>query len=237
MDKLIIPTEATGFPEVIESWEFLEQLSRKPLEAIGKLIGHTTVITGVMRIGNVGNYSYTDGVITFKNEIMPFIGGADHHLVSLFKVIENANFNIDVNNDQIFDNLPAYERNYAKLGDHPGAYATFHFRDLRRLSPIENHLVSYTRSKIYLGNVTRTDQHDYREIEIIFDEEINVTNYRVIGVFSQVSNEPVQNNNLDWSIKDTSTTGFILLLQATGGDFSGLFFEYDIVATTVGVTV
>lgn len=235
MDKLVIPQDATGFPEVIESWEFMNGMVQMPIDGLGHLVGDKCILKGVERQGEVGNISYTDGIITYGGEIMPFIGGFEEAKVSIIVETENANYNTDINDDEVFDNLPAYERRYAKMGDIPGAVATFNFRDLRILYRMDKNLVSHHRNGVYLGNISPSVSRDGLIIDIVFPPVPTLT-YIVLPNFRLSIGVTISDKDIDYAIRSRTTSSFELVLRTQTTDLVGVLFEYHIVSTSIGVT-
>lgn len=127
-NKLIV--SATGFPGTNKTLRFIQDAFREPLGALAKLAGDKTIITGV--VNNDGFVS--KGFITYKGEIIPFVGGNFVNTVTIIEEFENVNYNTDANDDAALDSLPAYRTIYAKCGT--GGIDIFNFSDLKRLKTI-----------------------------------------------------------------------------------------------------
>lgn len=236
MDTIIIPQQATGFPLVIETLEFLNKMVQDPFSALGHLVGQTTILKGVEREGVLGNYTFTDGFITYNGELLPFVGGASHNLVSIIEIVENVDYNIDIDNNEEFDNLPAYLKKYALLGESPDAVETFSFGSLKRHSTLDKHLVSLHEGSVYIGDIVGVGQSlDALVLDILFTE-VPHTKYEVLGNFTLSNDEPIADDDLQWSIRNKTKTGFQLVLKQQNTDFTGVLFEYHLVSTAQSLT-
>ena len=129
-NKLII--SATGFPGTNKTLRFIQDAFREPLGALAQLAGDKTIITGVINTAGV----VSDGFIVYQNEIIPFKGGAFANTVTIFESFENVDYNTDINNDAVLDNLPAYRTIYAKCGT--GGIDIFNFSELYRLRTLKD---------------------------------------------------------------------------------------------------
>lgn len=129
-NKLIV--SATGFPGTNKTLRFIQDAFREPLGALAQLAGDKTIITGVINIAGV----ISDGFIVYQNEIIPFKGGVFANTVTIFESFENVDYNTDINNDAVLDNLPAYRTIYAKCGT--GGIDIFNFSELYRLRTLKD---------------------------------------------------------------------------------------------------
>ncbi len=128
-NKLIV--SATGFPGTNKTLRFIQDAFREPLGALAQLAGDKTIITGVVNTAGV----VSDGFIVYQNEIIPFQGGAFANTVTIMESFENVDYNTDVNDDTILDNLPAYRTIYAKCGT--GGIDIFNFSELYKLRTLK----------------------------------------------------------------------------------------------------
>lgn len=129
-NKLIV--SATGFPGTNKTLRFIQDAFREPLGALAQLAGDKTIITGVINTAGV----VSDGFIVYQNEIIPFKGGVFANTVTIFESFENVDYNTDINNDAVLDNLPAYRTIYAKCGT--GGIDIFNFSELYRLRTLKD---------------------------------------------------------------------------------------------------
>ena len=125
----------TGFPGTNKTWRFIQSAWREPLEALAKLSGNKTILTGLTTtvVGGVTNVS--NGFISYNGEILPFEGGVLNANVTLVEDIENVTYDVDVDNDGELDILPAYKTRYLKFGT--DGIESFSFSDLTILKSIK----------------------------------------------------------------------------------------------------
>lgn len=126
---------ATGFPGTNKTWRFLQSAFREPLEALAKLSGEKTILTGLVQSSVGGATVVSDGFISFAGEILPFVGGAIDDSVTLIENIESVNYDVDIDNDGVQDSLPGYKTRYLKFGS--DGIESFPFSDLARLKTIK----------------------------------------------------------------------------------------------------
>ncbi|GLB51694.1 hypothetical protein NBRC110019_07330 [Neptunitalea chrysea] len=128
--QLII--SATGFPATNETWRFIQQAWREPLEAIAKESGDKTILTGLV---NDGNGTYSKGYVSYNGEILLFESGAYQDQVTLIDTEVTAAYDADLDEDSNQDVLPVYKTRYLRFGT--GGVETFPFSDLIRLKTLK----------------------------------------------------------------------------------------------------
>jgi len=122
---------STGFPGTNKTWRFLQDALSIPIGAIAHIIGENVILTGVEVTGT----QVSDGFIIYNGEILPFQGGTKTNTVTIIENITNVNYNVDINDDTLFDNLPAYIERFAKCGT--GGVTAFNFSSLKRLNSLQ----------------------------------------------------------------------------------------------------
>lgn len=127
--RLIV--SASGFPGTTETWRFIQNAWREPLNALALLSGDKTVVAGMIETGN----NVSDGFISFQGAIYPFQGGIKQATISLVKETVNSTYDVDLDNDGQQDSLPQYETSYFRFGS--GGETTFLYSNLTRLKTIQ----------------------------------------------------------------------------------------------------
>lgn len=122
---------ATGFPGTNETWRFIQSAWREPLNALALLAGDKTVVTGCVVEGD----SMSDGFIVLDGEILPFQGGEISENITMIKNIINVDYDVDIDNDDNLDSLPAYESRYLRFGS--DGEKTFPYSELKRLLSLQ----------------------------------------------------------------------------------------------------
>ena len=235
MDKLIIPAEASGFPETIEFWEFIEKAYRKPIEALAKMIGQDAIVEGVTTYIDNGITYVTNGTVIINGEVMPFIGGALDAKVSVIRTTVTKEFNTDINNQNQLTELPAYEMAVAQIGTIIGAESVTLLSDLKRVKQVAEHLAVLAKGTIYIGDLTLTvAESQALTIEVAFAQAVDFTNYAVISNFRLANGTPLQASDLTFAITEKTVNGYKLILRAVGQDFTGLFYDYRAVSEAQG---
>lgn len=129
---------ATGFPGTNQTWRFIQQAWREPLEGLAALAGNKVIVSGVNQLlVPIGQpMTYNSGYISYNNEILPFTGGQYQTTITLIEDTENVNYDVDTDNDGQQDSLPAYKVRSFRFGT--GGIVTFPFSDLVRLKTIKD---------------------------------------------------------------------------------------------------
>ena len=122
---------ATGFPGTNETWRFIQSAWREPLNALAQMAGDKTVITGCV----VDDDSMGNGFIVLNGEILPFQAGEIGTHITMIKEVINVDYDVDIDNDDNLDSLPAYETRYLKFGSE--GENTFPYSELKRLKPLQ----------------------------------------------------------------------------------------------------
>jgi hypothetical protein len=143
---------ATGFPGTNQTWRFIQDAWREPLNALALLAGDKTVVTGcIVAGGSMGN-----GYIVLNGEILPFQAGAIGENITMIKDIINVDYDVDIDSDGNLDNLPAYESRYLRFGS--DGENTFPYSELKRLQTIQQlsdyQLPDYLTAPIYVAFTT-----------------------------------------------------------------------------------
>jgi hypothetical protein len=116
-NRLIIT--ATGFPGTNKTWRFMYEAFREPFEALASLLvkDETVIISGCV----VGEGVITPGFICTGGSIYYFIGGPIPEVevgnplsVVIATETENVEYDVDLDEDDERDVLPAYERKYIR---------------------------------------------------------------------------------------------------------------------------
>src|SRR5690606_814419 len=101
---------ATGFPGTNETWRFIQEAWRVPLDALARLCGQRTILFGCA----VENNYMQEGVVVYNGTIYPVAAGelnsAQH--ISLHKDVIEVAYDVDIDQDGQQDILPAYETSY-----------------------------------------------------------------------------------------------------------------------------
>ncbi len=205
MSKQLVVT-ATGFPGTNKTLRFLQSGFREPLEALAKMAGDKTILTGVVvDNSNPSNVTVSDGYIVYNGEIMKFQGGNFENTVTIIEQVENVNYNTDANNDTVLDNLPAYKDTYARCGT--GGIAIFNFSELKRLKTI-NEL-----SQFELPNGIVIDTN-------YVHTDVNFT-LALLNKLNGIEAGAEVNVQSDWNMTAPSSDAFIL-----NKPFNGLAFTH-----------
>lgn len=122
---------ATGFPGTNQTWRFIQQAWREPLEALAKMAGDKTILTGVEMLSG----QITNGYVSYNGEILPFVGGTPEASVTLIEQVVNVTYDVDLDGDASLDSLPGYKTRFLKFGT--DGISTFPFTDLKRLKTID----------------------------------------------------------------------------------------------------
>lgn len=109
--RLIV--SATGFPATTETWRFIQQAWREPLEALARMAGENVKVTGCY---NLGGAVVSPGYICVNGVIYPFQGGTPQEYISKHTTTVSATYDVDMNNDGQQDLLPQYETAIYKFG-------------------------------------------------------------------------------------------------------------------------
>lgn len=158
MNKLQI--SGNGFPGTNKTWRFLQAALGDAIHGITSVLGDKVILNGV----EVSGDQVANGAIIFNGEIFPFEGGLLGQDVTIMETIENVDYKIDVNNDNLFDNLPAYITKVAKCGT--GGVATFPFADLVRLTRLQD---VFNGDYNNLSNLPELFSGDYNDLENVPD--------------------------------------------------------------------
>ena len=130
-----IVISSTGFPGTNKTWRFIQSAFSEPLEALAKLSGEKTILTGLNLSVIAGVNNISNGYVSFGGEILPFVGGVQGADVTLIEDIENVTYDVDIDNDGELDILPGYKTRYLKFGS--DGIVTFPFSQLIRLKTIQ----------------------------------------------------------------------------------------------------
>ena len=125
---------STGYPGTMESWAFLNEMTKDLATIIGRMIHRddAVIITGV----NVSGGDVSDGYISYGGEVFRFIGGAKTDTVVLVEEIVNAEYNTDPANSGQLESLPTYYRRYAKCGNPGEGFKDINFDDFTRMDEL-----------------------------------------------------------------------------------------------------
>lgn len=107
--------ESTGFPGTNKTWRFIQESWREPLEALAKLMGSGALIISGCEI-NEGVAS--PGYISYDGVIYYFEGGEVPitQAVVINTVVEDVEYDVDIDEDGQRDSLPGYETKTIKFG-------------------------------------------------------------------------------------------------------------------------
>ncbi len=128
MDRLQI--SSTGFPGTNKTWRFLQNALGSQIQNITAMLGDDVILTGAV----LENGEVSDGFIIHDGEILPLEGGSYTQNIEIVEVVENVAYNIDINDDTLFDDLPAYVTRYARFTD---IQTTFNYEQLTRLQTLK----------------------------------------------------------------------------------------------------
>lgn len=109
--RLIV--SATGFPATTETWRFIQQAWREPLEALAKMAGEDVIVSGCY---NLEGAVVSPGYICVNGVIYPFQGGTPQEYISKHTTTVSATYDVDMNNDGQQDLLPQYETAIYQFG-------------------------------------------------------------------------------------------------------------------------
>lgn len=128
---------ASGFPGTNKTWRFIQEAFAEPLGALAQLAGNFTIVSGVQPSFDASplGVSYSNGFVSINGEILPFVGGYHQAQCTVMETIENATYDVDLNNDSMLDSLPTYVTRYVTFGS--GGVSTFNFAQLKRLKTID----------------------------------------------------------------------------------------------------
>jgi len=154
MNKLQI--SGNGFPGTNKTWRFLQAALGDAISGIAGVLGDKVILSGVEE----DHPEYTDGVIIFNGEVIPFMRSNIEEYVTIVETVENADYKIDTNNDNLFDNLPAYITKVAKFGT--GGIVTFPFAELVRLTRLQD---VFDGNYNHLQNLPDLFSGDYNDLD------------------------------------------------------------------------
>jgi hypothetical protein len=225
MDRITIPS--TGFPGTNKTWRFLQACFAEPLAALAALAGDKTIISGVNVVFN--GQLVTQGFISYNSELILFQQSAPGTTVKIYENTEFVNYNVDANNDQQLDSLPAYITRYATCGTGNGTVvASFPFSDLKRLKTVKE-----------LTDFALPDGIVIDSNYIPFTNEL-LTKLNGIQAGAQVNVKP------NWLSPESATSGIlnkpnaaIILKQGTimAGDIQNGNLEFTAVFTSIGTSI
>jgi hypothetical protein len=154
MNKLQI--SGNGFPGTNKTWRFLQAALGDAISGIAGVLGDKVILSGVVVTGD----QVSSGVIIYNGELYPFEAGEVGADVSIVETVENADYKIDTNNDNLFDNLPAYITKVAKCGT--GGIVTFPFAELVRLTRLQD---VFDGNYNHLQNLPDLFSGDYNDLD------------------------------------------------------------------------
>ena len=144
MDQLIFSQE--GWPLVQESVLFIEQMFKKPIEALGQSVGDNVIIFGVEE----NNGAVSPGYVVHNGELLPFIAGNLGENVVIVEETTEANY--DTNNDGNFTNLaPVWKKRYAKFGLAGTGVEDIPFADFERIEALKD--LKYRPDFLHQGKI------------------------------------------------------------------------------------
>ena len=124
MNKRIDFSHLGGFPLTQETLDFLQQSYTGAFEAIAKLAGNFSILTGCEEVGlNINN-----GWIVYNNEIIPLVGGAKGDGSILL---------VDAVDSRVFDNATTHDVLYTRVAT-MGTPAVFNYSQLIPLLQLQN---------------------------------------------------------------------------------------------------
>ncbi|MGE4345949.1 MAG: hypothetical protein AB7D46_00900 [Flavobacteriaceae bacterium] len=107
--------ESTGFPGTNKTWRFIQESWREPLEALAKLMGSGALIISGCEIdegvASPGYISYDGVIYYFEGGEVPIT-----QAVVINTVVEDVEYDVDIDEDGQRDSLPGYETKTIKFG-------------------------------------------------------------------------------------------------------------------------
>lgn len=107
--------ESTGFPGTNKTWRFIQEAWREPLEALAKLMGSGALIISGCEIdegvASPGYISYNGVIYYFEGGEVPIT-----QAVVINTVVEDVEYDVDIDEDGQRDFLPGYETKVMKFG-------------------------------------------------------------------------------------------------------------------------
>lgn len=185
---------ASGFPGTNKTWRFIQEAFAEPLGALAQLAGNFTIVSGVQPSFSASpmGVSYSNGFVSINGEILPFIGGDQQAQCTIMETIENATYDVDLNNDSMLDSLPTYVTRYVTFGS--GGVSTFNFAQLKRLKTIDE-LSSFSLPNGIVIDPNYnpfTAEMEHKLVNIEFGAEVNVKpNWNApAGAPNEILNKP-----------------------------------------------
>jgi hypothetical protein len=126
MEQLIFQGE--GWPLVQESVLFIEQMFKKPIEALGKALGDSVIIHGVENDNGVVSAGY----ILHNGELLPFMAGNLGANVVIVEETTEAGYDTEGTGNYT-DQAPIWKKRYAKFGLAGTGVENVAFADFERL--------------------------------------------------------------------------------------------------------
>lgn len=179
--------ESTGFPGTNKTWRFIQESWREPLEALAKLMGSGALIISGCEI-NEGIAS--PGYISYGGVIYYFEGGEVPitQAVVINTVVEDVEYDVDIDEDGQRDFLPGYETKTIKFGT---SDSIGNLNDFKRLKTI------LELSEFELPNGVVIDP-----TYIKFTAELL---YKLNGIEAQAK----KNVQSDWNVSNINSDAFI----------------------------
>lgn len=179
---------ATGFPMTNETLRFMQDAWRLPLESFSNLAGNKVILSGLNVVEGIASAGY----VAYNGIVYPFLEGEVGENVTLKKNTVNVEYDVDLDNDDNLDSLPAYETYHLEFGN--DGIESFPFADLFRLksikelSELENYqlpenVISYLRKGERLINLVLAGDFAALAEDISFPALPEGTTYTVIGSF------------------------------------------------------
>lgn len=215
---------ATGFPLTNETLRFMQEAWKIPLQALSNIIGNKVILEGVVIVENNASAGY----IAYNGVIYPFLSGEVDTNVTLKKNTINVEYDVDLDNDDNLDSLPAYETYHFEFGD--DGIETFAFNELFRLKSLEDlsrlNIQNWVRkgeNSISLG-VGETDGFT---INVNFDA-LSDNNYDVEGFFESSIGSFI--SPIAWITVTKTNNSFSIKGQRFGNSGTGeVIFKWKII--------
>ena len=227
-----IATTPRGFPFDELTLQELQDISVPVLNAIGRILPTNSIVYGC---GFTESLQRASGFISWNNEWLPFVGGANSINFSIVEEILERPFNVGTDIDPQMEDHPAYYKRYAKIGIVEGAESTHAFSALK---PAPKLLTYLKKAVVYIGNVVPTifsliNESESNTIITITFPSVGLSNYLILMNFHR-SNEAAQ-GDFDYDIFAKTATSFKIRIKNVTATINNVSVSYLLIPNDIQI--